>query len=382
MNSNLYIHKKLDQDKIDQVYKKYHQLVNMSASELQKWSENPCSKGASLSRGPIKRNLRLLQTPKDEWGATEVRSANRTISFISRMKGAEQGEPVKVDGKTCPSKRDISLKNWAYNPRKGRKQITAEEQTEEDADKLYSDTLKAMVRGWEREINKLIVEELTESDMDKSFTDLLRRLADVITTNKYSQSIIRAVRYHYKQGIEDAEDQMGVDVGFTQSMEQDITQITQRQLDGFAVGDTVWNGIKGMSNDVRKEVVEAITQSMNEGTSYAKLRVAVNDVMQKYYGTEVEGEITQGRVERIARTEANRIRNEGRAKTYEESGVKGRIMWNAVGDSRTSEICRELDGQTVAVGESFYSEVSGQYYKVPPAHVNCRSRVDFILTDE
>ena len=378
MNNNLYVHKELKQEKIDLVYKKYHQLVNMSASELEKWSENPCSKGASLSRGPIKRNLRLLRTPKAEWGATEVRSANRTVSFISRMKGAEQGEPVKVDGKTCPSKRDISLKNWGFNPGKRRKQITAADQTEEDADKRYSDTLKAMVRGWEREINKLIVEELTEADMNKSFTDLLRRLTDVITTNKYSKSIIQAIRYHYKQGIQDAEDQMDVDVGMTNKMEEDIVQITQRQLDGFAVGDTVWNGIKGMSNDVRKEVTEAITASMNEGTSYAKLRVAVNDVMQKYYGTEVEGEITQGRVERIARTEANRIRNEGRAKTYEESGLKGRVMWNAVGDNRTSDICRELDGQTVAVGENFYSEVSGQYYRVPPAHVNCRSRVDFI----
>ena len=381
MKSELFVHKKLNQDKIDEVYRKYHALVNMSASQLEKWAENPCSKGASLSRGPIKRNLRLLRTPKAEWGAAEVRSANRTISFISRMKGAEQGEPVKVDGKTCPSKRDISLRNWAYNPSSKSKQITAEEQTEEDADKLYSDTLKGLVRSWEREVNRMIIAELTTADMDKSFSDLIRRLADVFTTNKYTDKIVKAIRYHYKQGIQDAEDQMGVDVGMTDAMNQEITQITQRQLDGFAVGDTVWNGIKGMSNDVRKEVIEAITQSMNEGTSYAKLRTAVHDVMQKYYGTEVQGVITQGRVERIARTEANRIRNEGRLKTYVESQVKGRVVWNAVGDSKTSEICRELDGKSVPVGENFYSEVSGQYYKVPPAHVNCRSRVDFIPED-
>lgn len=106
-----------DKDKIGEIYQKYHSLVNMSYSQLKKWSENPCSKAASLSRGPISRNLRLLSKSKDQWTAADASSANRTISFISRMKGAEQGEKVKgPSGESCPSKRDISLKNWAYSP--------------------------------------------------------------------------------------------------------------------------------------------------------------------------------------------------------------------------------------------------------------------------
>lgn len=100
---------------VDEVYAKYHDTVNMSFSELEAWSKTDCSKLASLDRGPVNRNLRLLSTKKKDWGANEVKSANRTISFVSRMKNMEQGEPVS---KTCPSKRDISLKNWAYNPNK------------------------------------------------------------------------------------------------------------------------------------------------------------------------------------------------------------------------------------------------------------------------
>jgi len=104
-------------DKISEVYKKYHEIVNMGYEALKKWAENPCSHVASLSRGPINRNLRLLSKKRDEWTMSDVRSANRTISFVSRMKGAEQGNPTKSkDGKSCPSKRDISLKNWAYSP--------------------------------------------------------------------------------------------------------------------------------------------------------------------------------------------------------------------------------------------------------------------------
>lgn len=107
-------------DEIQEVYTKYHQTVNMSASQLEAWSNNPCSKGASLDRSPIARNLKLLRKKKEDWTMADVKSANRTISFVSRMKGAEQGEKIEVDGKSCPSKRDISLKNWAYNPNTSR----------------------------------------------------------------------------------------------------------------------------------------------------------------------------------------------------------------------------------------------------------------------
>jgi len=103
------------QSMVDEVYGKYHKTVNMSYSELESWSKTECSKKASLDRSPINRNLHLLSKKKSEWGASEVKSANRTISFVSRMKGAEQGKPVSEG---CPSKRDISLKNWAYNPSK------------------------------------------------------------------------------------------------------------------------------------------------------------------------------------------------------------------------------------------------------------------------
>jgi len=109
--------KSKSQEKINEVYSKYHQTVNMSYSSLKKWADNPCSRAASLSRAPIARNLRLLSKSKEQWTMADVRSANRTISFVSRMKGAEQGQSVKgPNGKTCPSKRDISLKNWAYSP--------------------------------------------------------------------------------------------------------------------------------------------------------------------------------------------------------------------------------------------------------------------------
>lgn len=127
-------------ENLDEVYTKYHNIVNMSASELEAWSNNECSKKASLDRSPIQRNLTLLRKSKSDWTANDISNANRTISFVSRMKGAEQGQPVKTDsGKTCPSKRDISLKNWAYDPNKNQRDFWQE--TKDRLDKSFKAVL-------------------------------------------------------------------------------------------------------------------------------------------------------------------------------------------------------------------------------------------------
>lgn len=105
----------------DRVYARYHANVNMTHSEMQKWAEDPRSNYASLSREPITRNLRLLGKPKDEWTPADVRGANRTISFNSRMRGTlrdrTKGMGTEVRGSGL-SKVTISLLNWAWNPYK------------------------------------------------------------------------------------------------------------------------------------------------------------------------------------------------------------------------------------------------------------------------
>jgi hypothetical protein len=104
------------QERIAEAFSKYHETVNMGAAELREWSKSPWSSEASLSDGPIDRNLTLLSTPRDEWTMRHAESAMRTVSFVARMKGNEQGEPVVIDGRKGPSARDISLKNWAFDP--------------------------------------------------------------------------------------------------------------------------------------------------------------------------------------------------------------------------------------------------------------------------
>lgn len=104
--------------RIAEAFRKYHETVNMGAAELREWAKTEWSREASVDRTPIARNLRLLETPREEWTLAHAASALRTVNFVSRMRGSEQGESVKIDGREGPSKRDISLKNWAFDPAK------------------------------------------------------------------------------------------------------------------------------------------------------------------------------------------------------------------------------------------------------------------------
>ena len=99
-------------DELDKVFSKYKKVTNMTFTELLVWSKSECSRKASLNRKPINRNLRLLSKPKSQWTTNDIKNANKTISFIARMKKVKKGKEV------CKgmSKRDISLMNWAFNP--------------------------------------------------------------------------------------------------------------------------------------------------------------------------------------------------------------------------------------------------------------------------
>lgn len=102
----------MKQKEIDQVYKKYKKATNMTYTELLIWSKNPKSKTASLSREPIRRNLRLLKKPKDKWTTRDVKDANKTISYLARAKKIERKQGIP---RTKLTPNEIALRNWGYD---------------------------------------------------------------------------------------------------------------------------------------------------------------------------------------------------------------------------------------------------------------------------
>jgi len=106
-----------DQSELDSVYSKWEDAVNMSASELERWGDHPCSDIASNDPQAVRdRNLRLLEKNKSDWTQKDIDDAKRTVSFVSRMRGQRPDSPAEGGKGSCPSEWAVSLLNWAYNP--------------------------------------------------------------------------------------------------------------------------------------------------------------------------------------------------------------------------------------------------------------------------
>jgi hypothetical protein len=114
-------------------YKRWKQLVNMGAKEIQAFLDSQDGKKAGLSRkeastagaggGRITSGrdsaraiIRMKSKPFSEWDASDIRWMRKQINFISRMRG----NPGKLrDEQGRPTRKLLALKVWGHNPSKG-----------------------------------------------------------------------------------------------------------------------------------------------------------------------------------------------------------------------------------------------------------------------
>ena len=83
----------------------------------------------------------------------------------------------------------------------------------------------------------------------------------------------------------------------------------------------------------------------------------------------------------IARTETNRVINEGKIIGYKESGLEGTKVVSVAIDDRTSPICLRLhqrySEKGIQLDEDFIDPESYKAWRTPPFHPNCRTTVNF-----
>ena len=117
-----------------------------------------------------------------------------------------------------------------------------------------------------------------------------------------------------------------------------------------------------------------------EATSIEKLRSILETGFEEGKSIpEIMKDITQYfdawdryRAEIISRTETSRASNEAAIEAYEQSGVVKEKEWLTAPDC--CDICAELDGEVVALEDTFFDDDYGDGMS-PPLHVNCRCSV-------
>ena len=130
--------------------------------------------------------------------------------------------------------------------------------------------------------------------------------------------------------------------------------------------DHTFDNIKGMTEEIANDLKAELSRGIINGEGITKLKERVEKVFN----------VGKNRADMIARTETNRAENNGKLLAMKASGLEYDKKWSSVADDRTSDICKRLDGQVVAIDEDFKdSKFEGQS---PPAHVDCRSTIIFI----
>ena len=262
------------------------------------------------------------------------------------------------------------------------KSITPDIGKEEAKD--YSTFLVNKFNDWERQILSFVDVELgsevTEKGFliaDKSLGDFLRRTLNIVNTSSFFDELKRVIKINMSEGIQDAEEELGLDIGFKAEFNQQLNANVQRQMEGFRIGEKRWPGLKGVTKELEDGIREVVIEGVSNRKSVTWIKESIKAEFNLYTGTSMK----EGRAMTIARTESNRFRNNSKLAAYNESGLDGYKVWDARMDDRTSELCERLNGQKRGLSENFVDPKTGEEFVAPPSHPNCRSIVRFVLSE-
>ncbi len=112
--------------------------------------------------------------------------------------------------------------------------------------------------------------------------------------------------------------------------------------------------IRVTGDTTNKELRDSIGEGISKHETLAEIRSRVIDVFRERYA---------GQGDNIVRTETNAAYGFAANRAWQQSSVVVGKRWVTSGDERVREMHREVDGQTVGMGEMF--EVGGEFLEFP-----------------
>ena len=238
-----------------------------------------------------------------------------------------------------------------------------------DESEDYSDFLLNLFNKMEdrvlRAADKLVIDK---SYTHKNFADFLKDMFNAVNTVAFAKHVRKFIQNDMIKGLKSAEDELNMDIGKTSLFEQKMNVLAEQQLNGYSINGKMWFGIKGVTKEIQHNVIAAVQSGLAEKKGLDDIKKDIQKTFDNF---------SDWRSEMIARTETNRILNEGKIVGYKESGMKGKKVWKTAIDHRTSDICRRLNGQAVDLDDDFVDPDTMKAYHTPPGHPNCRSVVIF-----
>ncbi|WP_026565881.1 minor capsid protein, partial [Bacillus sp. UNC41MFS5] len=159
----------------------------------------------------------------------------------------------------------------------------------------------------------------------------------------------------YYQGIYGVQSAIGVGVTFTKVNKDAITKAITYAWSGDMFSSRIWKNKDRLIDALKQELTVGLVQ----GRSTQEMSRNLRDKMGTSYFN----------ANRIIRTEANYVMNEGTAQGYKASGFVKKYEFLATLDDRTSKKCGSLDGKVYNLEDKQVG------VNCPPLHPFCRSSI-------
>ena len=220
--------------------------------------------------------------------------------------------------------------------------------------------MKYVLKQNEKEIKEILTTAIGKDTLKevKDFSSIIQKIKSILSIATLKSITYSIIRNNYMKGFDIAEKHL------------DMNLIPDQDAIDYMANYT-YDNIKGMNDDIAQKLRQVMQRGFIDGKGVDGLKADITKVF----------DVGENRVSMIARTESNRAANFGRLHAYMKSGEKGKKVYSAHIDNRTSPLCKRLDGQQKDLDEDFDDPKGEWKGPSPPSHVNCRSSFTFELDD-
>lgn len=185
----------------------------------------------------------------------------------------------------------------------------------------------------------------------KAFVEnVITRLKSFFASDRLKYVVNLIVRRNYNKGLTDVEE----------SLRAEVNVVPNQEAIDF-ISNYTFDNIKGMNESIGNDLRGELTRAFMNNETNAQIKARVEKVMS----------VGKTRAAAIARTESHRAYNAGAYHAARQSGLNLVKEW--YNPSPQSDICKHLAGTEKPLSEKFVYK--GDSWMLPPAHVNCRSRI-------
>ena len=216
--------------------------------------------------------------------------------------------------------------------------------------KLFKDARKEILNEL-----KIIYANIEATEYAKYRIDSLLSSINNILNSLYQQNeneLTKAFIELYCKFSQEAS--IDLDVSFNVINENLIKEVLKTNWSGLSYSDRIW--------EHRRKLAIVIKEELNKGFIRGDSLQDISKIISDKFNTSYSNAI------RLVRTEACWVMNEATVNNYKENGIK-EYEFMAFLDSKTSKVCRKLDGKKFRI-EEYQAGVN-----LPPLHCNCRSCV-------